>query len=381
MLMSALLIHLTGGRIETHFHVFGSLAFLAFYRDWRVLVPATVVVAADHALRGIFWPQSVYGLLTVSSWRWLEHAAWVLFEDVFLVMSCLRGTREVRQIAVRTATLERAHQDQTRHAIEQTELVARLRLSQQEVEAATRAKSEFVANMSHELRTPLNAITLYSELLQEGAQMDGREDDVADLAKIRVSSKHLLGLINGLLDLSKIEAGKMDLEIETFDVRTNVQELIGTMDALIRQNGNTLTVTFDGDPGAMSADATKTRQILFNLLSNAAKFTSQGAIALRVARPTIDGVPHVEFVVTDTGIGVTEEQKARLFRPFVQADTSIARKYGGTGLGLALVSRFCAMMGGHVAVESPDGGGTRFTVQLPAEVVPADDVVLAQPAA
>ena len=290
MLMCALLIHLTGGRIETHFHVFGSLAFLAFYRDWRVLVPATVVVAADHALRGIFWPQSVYGLLTVSSWRWLEHAAWVLFEDVFLVMSCLRGTREVQQIAVRTATLERAHQDQTRHAIEQTELVARLRLSQQEVEAATRAKSEFVANMSHELRTPLNAITLYSELLQEGAQMDGREDDVADLAKIRVSSKHLLGLINGLLDLSKIEAGKMDLEIETFDVRTNVQELIGTIDALIRQNGNTLTVTFDGDPGAMSADATKTRQILFNLLSNAAKFTSQGAIALRVARPTIDGV-------------------------------------------------------------------------------------------
>ena len=107
MLMSALLIHLTGGRIETHFHVFGSLAFLAFYRDWRVLLPATVVVAADHALRGLFWPESVYGLLTVSSWRWLEHAAWVLFEDVFLVMSCLRGTHELRQIADRTATLER----------------------------------------------------------------------------------------------------------------------------------------------------------------------------------------------------------------------------------------------------------------------------------
>jgi signal transduction histidine kinase len=374
MLMSALLIHLTGGRIETHFHVFGSLAFLAFYRDWRVLVPATIVVAADHALRGFFWPQSVYGLLTVSSWRWLEHAAWVLFEDLFLAMSCRRGTREAREIAFRTATLERAHEDQTRHAVEQTELVARLRLTQQEVEAATRAKSEFVANMSHELLTPLNAITLYSELLQENAQADGREDDVADLAKIRVASKHLLGLINGLLDLSKIEAGRMELEIETFDVRGTVEELIGTIDALVRKNGNTLSVTYEGDVGAMTADVTKTRQILFNLLSNAAKFTADGAISLRTTRRDVDGVPTIEFVVTDTGIGMTAEQIARLFRPFVQADTSIARKYGGTGLGLALVSRFCAMMGGSVAVEAPEGGGARFTVRLPAACAPGATV-------
>jgi len=380
MLMSALLIHLTGGRIETHFHVFGSLAFLAFYRDWRVLVPATVVVAADHFLRGLFWPQSVYGLLAVSNWRWLEHAAWVLFEDVFLVMSCRRGVREVLQIAVRTATLQRAHEDQRRHAVEQTELVARLRLSQQEVEAATRAKSEFVANMSHELRTPLNAITLYSELLQENAQADGREDDLSDLAKIRGASKHLLGLINGLLDLSKIEAGRMELEIERFDVRQTVDDLIGTIDALVRKNGNTLSVTYDGDPGTMNADVTKTRQILFNLLSNAAKFTTAGAISLRTARPIVDGVETIEFVVTDTGIGVTEEQKARLFRPFVQADTSIARKFGGTGLGLALVSRFCDLMGGTVSVETPEGGGARFTVRLPVEHVPAADAA-ARPAA
>jgi signal transduction histidine kinase len=337
-------------------------------------------VAADHALRGIFWPQSVYGLLTVSSWRWVEHAAWVLFEDVFLVMSCLRGAREVREIAVRTATLERAHQDEMRHVVEQTELVARLRLTQQEVEAATRAKSEFVANMSHELRTPSNAITLYSELLQENAEIDGRDEDEADLAKIRLASRHLLGLINGLLDLSEIEAGKMDLEIETFDVRATVEELIGTIDALVRQNGNTLSVSYDGYIGTMTADVTKTRQILFNLLSNAAKFTSHGAIALRTSRAHIDGIDVVEFVVTDTGIGVTEEQKSRLFRPFVQADTSIARKYGGTGLGLALVSRFCDLMGGSVAVETPDGGGARFTVRLPVEATAGPEHA-AQPAA
>jgi signal transduction histidine kinase len=380
MLMSALLIHLTGGRIETHFHVFGSLAFLAFYRDWRVLLPATVVVAADHALRGMFWPESVYGLLTVSSWRWLEHAAWVLFENVFLVMSCLRGTEELRQIAERTATLERAHRDQTRHAVEQTELVARLRLSQEQVEAATRAKSEFVANMSHELRTPLNAITLYSELLQENAQADGREDDEADLAKIRGASKHLLGLINGLLDLSKVEAGKMELEIERFDVQETVEELVGTIDALVRQNGNTLSVTYDGAVGTMRADVTKTRQILFNLLSNAAKFTSDGAISLHTSRSSIDGVPSIEFVVTDTGIGLTEEQKGRLFRPFVQADTSIARKYGGTGLGLALVWRFCELMGGSVTVETPASGGAQFIVRLPVDVTDTREE-LAAPAA
>jgi|EndMetStandDraft_9_1072997.scaffolds.fasta_scaffold37131_2 signal transduction histidine kinase len=379
MLMSALLIHLTGGRIETHFHVFGSLAFLAFYRDWRVLLPATVIVAADHALRGLFWPQSVYGLLTVSSWRWLEHSAWVLFEDVFLVMACVRGTDELRQIAERTATLEEAHRVQTRQTMEQTELVARLRLSQEQVEAATRAKSEFVANMSHELRTPLNAITLYSELLQENAQLDGRDEDVADLAKIRVSSKHLLGLINGLLDLSKIEAGKMDLAVDDFDVRHTVEELIGSIDALVRQNNNTLSVEYDGVLGTMRADVTKTRQILFNLLSNAAKFTTDGSIVLRVGRRTVDGVPSIEFAVTDTGIGLTDDQKARLFRPFVQADTSIARKYGGTGLGLALVSRFCEMMGGSVSVETPAAGGARFVARLPVDVETA--AALAVPAA
>jgi signal transduction histidine kinase len=373
MLMSALLIHLTGGRIETHFHVFGSLAFLAFYRDWRVLVPATVVVALDHLLRGIFWPQSVYGVLVPSEWRWLEHAAWVIFEDVILVMSCVRGTQELRQIADRTSILKEANKAQARHAIELGELIARLRLSQQQVEAATRAKSEFVANMSHELRTPLNAITLYSELLQEGALTDGRHEDVADLAKIQTSSKHLLGLINGILDLSKIEAGKMELDLQTFDVRAMLDELVATVDAVVRQNGNQFSVTCDSGVGAMHADITKTRQILFNLLSNAAKFTKDGSIALQVTRRTTDGHDFIDFVVTDNGIGLAQEQIARLFRPFSQADASISRKYGGTGLGLALVWRFCKLMGGDVSVKSELGHGARFTVVLPATVVNQTD--------
>jgi two-component system sensor histidine kinase/response regulator len=368
MLMSALLIHLTGGRLETHFHVFGSLAFLAFYRDWRVLAPATVIVALDHMLRGLFWPQSVYGVMLASEWRWVEHAAWVVFEDVFLVIACVRGTKELRETATRTAVLERAHKDQARYAVELGELVARLQLSQQQVEAGTRAKSEFLANMSHELRTPLNAITLYSELLEEIAAADGRASDVQDLTRIQASSKHLLGLINGILDLSKIEAGKMELDLESFDVAVMVHELVGTIDAVIRQNGNELRLSIASDAGSMHTDLTKTRQILFNMLSNAAKFTSKGEITLSAVRTTREGIDGVLFTVADTGIGLTDDQQQRLFRPFAQGDMTITRKYGGTGLGLALVWRFCELMGGGVAVTSAQGRGATFTVFLPAQI-------------
>ncbi len=381
MLSGALLIHLTGGRLETHFHVFGSLAFLAFYRDWKVLVPATVVVALDHLLRGLFWPQSVYGVLVASEWRWVEHAAWVIFEDVFLVTACVRGTAELRQIAERTATMEEANRIQARQAVELNQLVARLRVSQREVEEATRAKSEFLANMSHELRTPLNAITLYSELLQENAEEDQRDSDVADLGKIRTASAHLLGLINDILDLSKIEAGKMELDLDTFDVRHVIDELAGTIEPVVRKTGNAFALRVAPGVTSMHADPRKTRQILFNLLSNAAKFTSNGVVTLEVGPATLAGAPAVAFSVTDTGIGLTDEQKSRLFRPFTQADSSIARKYGGTGLGLALVWRFCQLMGGTIAVDSETGKGARFTVMLPVDVDVAADAAAEQPAA
>ncbi len=371
MLMGALLIHLNAGRIETHFHVFGSLAFLAFYRDWRVLVPATIVVALDHLLRGLYWPESVYGVVVASQWRWAEHAAWVLVEDVVLVMSCLRGTHELRQIADRTAVLQQAHLEQARHSMELTDMVTRLRITQQEAEAATRAKSEFVANMSHELRTPLNIITLYSEMLHEGAVDDARRADAEDLLKITQSSKHLLTLVNGLLDLSKVEAGKMELALDSFDVAAMVRELSAAIDPVVTRNGNRFALALGDELGDMHSDVTKTRQILYNLLSNAAKFTKDGSVSLQVRRTVVDGRDWLEFVVTDSGIGLTPEQQAKLFRPFVQADASITRQYGGTGLGLALVWRFCLLMRGQVVVESESGRGSRFTVLLPADVRPA----------
>ena len=214
-------------------------------------------------------------------------------------------------------------------------------MTQQQVEAATRAKSEFVANMSHELRTPLNAIILYSELLQEGAVDDGRSEDAADLGKIQVASKHLLGLINGILDLSKIEAGKMELHLETFDVRAMTDELINTIGAVVRNNNNRLSVTYDNDLQTMHADLTKTRQILFNLLSNAAKFTTNGDVTVHVARRTVGGRECIEFAVSDDGIGLAEEQQRRLFRPFAQGDTldlAQVRRHGpGPRAGLALL--------------------------------------------
>ena len=237
-----------------------------------------------------------------------------------------------------------------------------------ELEAASNAKSQFLANVSHELRTPLNAILSYSQLLLEELEDVGQHDFVPDLKKIHAAGAHLLGLINDILDLSKIEAGKMDLYLETFDVPTLVGDVVALVRPLVEKNANTLNVHCADDIGAMRADVTKVRQALFNLLSNATKFTERGSVSLSVTRAPIDGVDSVAFAVSDSGIGMNAEQTARLFRAFAQADSSTTRKYGGTGLGLAISRHFCRMMGGDIAVESEIGKGSTFTITLPAEV-------------
>jgi signal transduction histidine kinase len=222
--------------------------------------------------------------------------------------------------------------------------------------------------MSHELRTPLNAIIGYSELLQEEAEERGQTDLVADLEKIHLAGGQLLTLVSGILDLSKIEAGKMELQLETFDLAALIAGVVTTTEPLVAKNGNVLRVEGPDDPGLMHADPDKVRQILLNLLSNAAKFTRQGTITLAVARELTDGTDWVCFRVTDTGIGMTPTQMETLFQPFTQADGTIAHRYGGTGLGLALSARFCWMMGGAIGVESEVGKGSTFTVRLPAQV-------------
>ena len=236
-------------------------------------------------------------------------------------------------------------------------------------ETANRTKSLFLANMSHELRTPLNAILGYSEMLQEEAMERHLVGEFgADLEKINGAGKHLLTLINDILDLSKIEAGKMDLYLESFDLTEMIDDVASTIRPMVEKNANTLQIQRAPDLGAMHADQIKVRQALFNLLSNAVKFTHEGNITLEAARQNMDGTEWIVFRVTDTGIGLSPEQIVKLFQDFTQADASTTRKFGGTGLGLVLTRRFCQMMGGDVTAHSVSGAGSVFTIKLPAFV-------------
>ena len=664
MAYSALLIHLCGGRIETHFHVFGSLAFLAFYRDRKVLLTATIVVAVDHMLRGIYWPQSVFGLAASSPGRALEHAGWVVFEDLFLLWSCNQSMVEMRDIAdqrarlestnelieaevrqrtddlaisqqelIRSVNLNKAivetaadgivtinsqgiiqsanaaverifgysvaemlgqdvkvlmpspfteeqdgylqaymrtgiarifgigrevsgrrrdgtifpvdlsvseietdgertftgiirdisvrrrsenllaeqsklglfaaeigralvrerglqdtlrkcaeamishldaafariwtlndaeqilelqasaglstHTDEphgnvavgkskigmiaaeklpqltnevfsdprigdkdwarregmvafaghplivqdrvvgvmavfARHPLSDFALNAlasvadsiavgverarsdeQLKLAMDAAEQANVAKSQFLANMSHELRTPMNAIIGYSEMLAEECVDVGHSQYLSDLERIRTAGKHLLGLINDILDLSKIEAGRMEVFAEDFDVAMFLKDVMVTVKPLMEQKQNRLIVEPGRNLGVVHSDQTKIRQILFNLLSNASKFTDKGLITVNAKRLLQDGREWLSLQISDSGIGMTEDQLTRIFDAFTQAEASTTRRFGGTGLGLTITRRFCEILGGTLTVTSTLNVGSTFTVRIP----------------
>ncbi|MFA4901325.1 MAG: response regulator [Desulfobaccales bacterium] len=256
----------------------------------------------------------------------------------------------------------------TRDLTEPMKIAATLTKAKDAADAANQAKSAFLATMSHELRTPMNAILGYSEILMEDAQEKGQEDLIPDLQKIHASGNHLLSLINNILDLSKIEAGKMDLFLESFGISRVIEDVVSTIKPLVEKNANTLQVHCAADLGTMHADLTKVRQSLFNLLSNACKFTENGTITLEASRELIGGVDWIKFSVSDTGIGMAPDQMEKLFQPFVQGDASTSRKFGGTGLGMTITHRFCQMMGGEISTISDHGAGTTFTIRLPARV-------------
>ncbi len=375
MAVSALHIHLSGGRIESHFLVFASLAFLAFYRDHRVLVTAAVAVTVDHLARGLWWPESVFGVTAAGVWRPLEHGLYVVLEVAVLSAAALRSRREMRGSAARHAEIEGQRDQLTATERELTQVNAdlELRVAARTEElsraaavagAASQAKSEFLANMSHEIRTPLAAVQGYAELLLDErlAEPDRRPHVEAILR----SGQHLMAILNNILDLSKIEAGKTVVEA----IPCEPASVLLDVASLLRPRALEKRLAFDirfltPVPATIRSDPTRIRQILLNLLGNAIKFTAAGSVRVLVGCRALESpAPRLWFEVVDTGMGLTREEAARLFQPFTQADSSTTRRFGGTGLGLAICQRLAGMLGGGVTVESRPGRGSSFTLEI-----------------
>jgi signal transduction histidine kinase/CheY-like chemotaxis protein len=396
MTWSALLIHLTGGRPETHFHVFGSLAMLACYRDCRVLATATATVVLDHLVRGALWPQSVYGTSVPQPLRVVEHAGWILFADTFLFIAIRQSVREMRDLALKQARLEHTNElvadevrDQTRalqlytsqleeargKLHEQASALAQqaqdLEQTRARAEAANLAKSEFLANMSHEIRTPMTAILGYADVLLAGL----REPENLQAARtIKRNGEYLLEIINDILDLSKVEAGKLAVEC----IRCSPAQIVADVAQLMRvraeAKGLPLVLEYAGEiPETVLTDPTRLRQILLNLLANAIKFSDHGEVRVRTQLVrTLGREPTLRFDIVDQGVGMTAQQVARLFHPFTQADPSTARRFGGSGLGLSISKRLAEMLGGSICVASTPGKGSTFSVTI--ETGPLDGV-------
>lgn len=325
MLWSALLIHLTGGRIETHFHVFGSLAFLAFYRDWRGLITATVVVALDHLMRGVYYPQSVYGILTASPWRWLEHAWWVLFEDAFLVAYCIRGVAEMRSIAQRTTQLE----------------------------AANKELEGFTYSVSHDLRAPLRHVAGFVGLLQQESAASLDAKGRRRLKAISESADRMGVLIDDLLAFARV--GRSGMQKSAVNLNQLVQETLDELQPVTK--GREIAWKIDPLP-AVQADREMMRQILVNLISNAVKFTRTRPRAEIEIGSLPNGEDDAVIFIRDNGVGFDPQYVDKLFGVFQRLHSS--DEFEGTGIGLANVRRVVQRHGGKAWAEGAVDGGATF---------------------
>jgi signal transduction histidine kinase/CheY-like chemotaxis protein/ligand-binding sensor domain-containing protein len=388
---------------------------LATQFNWNPEKPGDYTFFVQFIDRDLNYSESARAFLRIFT-PWYANA-WIITPGGVLVAALLgwafiarslyhRKRRESERLREQLFAQERqARLNLENEVAERRKAEAAERAAKEAADEANQAKSRFLASMSHELRTPLTAIIGFSELLQSGAEADGRKEDSEDITRIHDSATHLLGLINGILDLSKVEAGKMTLYLEDFEVSQMIRDVVATIEPLMTKNGNRLDVVCPKEIGRMRADLTKVRQVLFNLLSNANKFTQMGTIELSVKREDVkreeigrtsnfehrtpnaeggttdhdsrftihdsrftDHASRLTFHVADTGIGMTSEQIGRLFEAFSQADASTAKKYGGTGLGLAISKKFCQLMGGDLTVQSEPGRGSTFIVTLPAQV-------------
>jgi signal transduction histidine kinase/ActR/RegA family two-component response regulator len=341
MLMSCLLIALTGGRIETHFHVFGSLVILSFYYDWPILIPATIVLALDHFIRGIYWPYSVYGVLAASPWRSVEHAGWVGFEDIFLVISCVRNVRKMRFIANRSAHLE---------------------ASEEAAQAANRTKDQFLAVLSHELRSPLTPVLAVASYLTK--QREKLPPELrSEIEMIQRNIELEAHLIDDLLDITKISSGKLELALEVTDLHVAVRNAFDICAQNIRTKNLTVEWNLEAPRHRAIADPVRLRQVCWNILNNAVKFTPPGGFIF--VRSRNDAESNFILDVQDTGIGIEPEAVDQIFNAFEQGPRSITREFGGLGLGLAISKSLVDSHGGRlVASSAGTNAGATFSLTL-----------------
>ncbi len=341
MLMSGLLIHLTGGRLETHFHVFGSLAFLAFYRDWRVLVTASAVVIVDHLLRALWWPESIFGASTPEPWRWVEHTGWLIFEVACLIVAIRQNLATFGSLMENRAELE---------------------LARDRAEQASNAKDDFMAVLSHELRTPLTPSLMMLSSLAEDERIEPALRK--DIALVRRNVELEARLIDDLLDLTRVVAGKLQLTPGNVDLHALLGDLLETCRNEFQAKRLTVRRTFEAQRPWLYGDSARVQQVFWNLLKNAVKFTPAGG---QIEVRTSDAGEKIRIDVTDNGVGIPAEVLPRIFQRFEQGGVAVTREFGGLGLGLTICRAIVDMHRGAIRAESRGPGwGATFTVVFPA---------------